>query len=391
MQRLSMALILFAATLLASAPALAQDAIKVGMICAFSGTFAETGDHMDKGVKLFVKQNGDRVAGRKIEIIRKDTGGIAPDVAKRLAQELVVRDKVDIFACFESTPNALAVADVSAQAKKFMVAMTASANAIITKSPYMVRTSWTVLQLNATLGTWAAKNGVRKAYTLVTDYAPGHDAEAAFQNAFKAAGGEIVGSARYPVTNLDFSVFVQRAVSSNPDGIYIWVPNGAQATALGKAIADRGIDKNKIKVMGQFTLVDEDAVASMGDAALGLITAGPYDYSYRSPANDAFVSGYNAEFNRNPDAFALGAYDGMRLIYEVLKKTNGNTDADALVTAAKGMKWESPRGPVMIDPQTRELIQDIYLRRMEMVDGKMINREFDKVERVNDTGVSAAK
>jgi branched-chain amino acid transport system substrate-binding protein len=363
----------------------AQDTIKIGLVCAFSGQFAEAGIQMDNGLKLYMKEHGDTVAGKKIVVIRKDTGGVAPDTAKRLAQELIVRDKVDVLACFESTPNALAVADVSAQAKKFMVNMNASASFIITKSPYMIRTSFTVFQLNEALGTWAFKNGVRKAYTLVSDFSPGHDGEAAFQNAFKAAGGTIVDSARYPVANVDFSAFIQRASDSKPDGIYIWVPSGPQPAAIGKVIADRGIDKTKIRIMGQGELTDEDALKSMGEGAIGLITAAHYDYTHRSPMNEAFVRAYNAEFKHNPGIFAVGGYDGMHAIYEALKKTNGSTDADALVAAAKGMKWESPRGPVMIDPETRDIVQNVYIRHVEKIDGKVQNVEFDKLEMVKDT------
>ncbi len=261
-----------------------------------------------------------------------------------------MRDGADILAGYDLTPNALAAADVSAQAKKFMVNMNAATSVITTKSPYMVRTSFTVLQLNEALGTWAYKNGVRKAYTLVSDFGPGHDGEAAFQKGFKDAGGEIIGSARYPVANLDFTAFLQRAKDANPDGIYIWVPGGPQPAAIGKAIAERGIDKSKVKVMGQGELTYEDALKSMGDAGLGLITAFHYDFNHQSAKNKAFVAAYNAEFKRNPDMFSVGGYDGMHVIYEALKKTGGKTDGEALIDAAKGMNWESPRGPMMIDP-----------------------------------------
>ena len=232
-------------------PARAVDTIKIALIMSYSGQFADTAAQMDNGIKLYMKQHGDTVAGKKIEIIRKDTGGIAPDVAKRLAQELIVRDKVDILAGCVLTPNALAAADVSAEAKKFMVVMNAATSIITTKSPYMVRTSMTTPQLNETLGTWAAKNGIKKVYTMVSDYGPGIDAETAFQTGFKEAGGEIVGSVRFPVANPDFSAFVQRAKDKNPDAIYIWMPGGAQPAAIGKALAERGIDPNKTKVLGQ--------------------------------------------------------------------------------------------------------------------------------------------
>src|SRR6478735_10206277 len=372
------------AALCAVSTAGAQQTIKIGIILPYSGQFADGAAQLDNAIKLYVKQHGDTVAGKKLEFIRKDTGGIAPDVAKRLAQELIVRDKVDMLACFSTTPNTLAVADVSTQAKKFMVTMNAATSIVTTRSPYMVRTSFTLFQLNEALGAWAYKNGVRKAYTLVSDFGPGHDGEAAFTRGFKEAGGEIIGSARYPVANIDFTAFVQRAKDSNPDGIYIWVPGGPQPAAIGKAIAERGVDKSKVKIMGQGELTYEDALKSMGDAGLGLITAFHYDFNHQSEKNKAFVAAYNADFKRNPDMFSVGGYDGMHLIYEALKKTNGNTDGEALIAAAKGMKWESPRGPMMIDPETRDVVETVYIRRVEKVGGQLLNVEFDKIEDVKD-------
>jgi branched-chain amino acid transport system substrate-binding protein len=369
---------------LATGAAQAQQSVKVGVVMSFSGQFADPGAQIDNGIKLYMKQNGDTVAGKKIEIIRKDSGGIAPDVAKRLSQEVIVRDGAQILAGYDLTPNALAAADVSAQAKTFMVNMNAATSVITTKSLYMARTSFTVWQVNEALGAWAYKNGVRRAYTLVSDFGPGWDGEAAFQKGFKDAGGEIIGAARYPVANLDFTAFVQRAKDANPDGIYIWVPGGPQPAAIGKAIAERGIDKSKVKVMGQGELTYEEALKSMGDAGLGLITAFHYDFNHQSPKNKAFVAAYNAEFKRNPDMFSVGGYDGMHLIYEALKKTGGKTDSEALIAAAKGMAWESPRGPMSIDPETRDVVQTVYIRRVEKVAGQLVNVEFDKIDNVKD-------
>jgi branched-chain amino acid transport system substrate-binding protein len=362
----------------------AQQTIKVGVILPFSGQFADPGAQADSGIKLYMQQHGDTVAGKKIEIIRKDTGGIAPDVAKRLAQELVVRDKVDLLAGFSLTPNALAAADVSVQAKKFMVVMNAAASIVTTKSPYMARVSFTLPQLNEPLGAWAYKNGVRKVYSMVADFAAGHDAEAAFQGAFKAAGGEIIGSVRYPVANPDFSAFVQRAKDLNPEAIFVFVPGGSQSPAIAKALADRGIDPRKTKVMSQMELTDEQALKNMGDTALGIITSGHYDYNHASARNREFVAAYNAAFKRNPDFFSVGGYDGMHLIYEALKKTGANTDGEVLIAAAKGMAWESPRGPMSIDPATRDVVQTVYMRRVEKVGDALRNVEFDKIENVKD-------
>ncbi len=384
MKRFFLAGFVAAAASLAATAGYAEGTVKIGLIISYSGQFADTAAQMDNGIKLYVKQHGDTVAGKKIEFVRKDTGGIAPDVAKRLAQELVVRDHADIIAGFALTPNALAAGDVSAEAKKFMVVMNAATSIITTKSPYIARTSVTTPQLNQTLGTWAAKHGIKTVYTMVSDYGPGIDGESAFQLGFKEAGGEIVGSVRFPVANPDFSAFVQRAKDTNPDAIYIWIPGGAQPAAVGKALAERGVDPSKIKVLGQDALAFESALKSMGDAALGIITVANYDYNHPSALNKEFVKAYNEEFHRNPDIYSIGGYDGMHLIYEALKKTNGNTDGDALIAAAKGMTWESPRGPMGIDPETRDVVQTVYFRKVEKVGNDIVNVEFDKTENVKD-------
>jgi branched-chain amino acid transport system substrate-binding protein len=373
-----------AAFLLTVITAQAQQTIKIGLICPYSGQFADAVAQMDNGIKYYVKEHGDTVAGKKLEFIRKDTGGIAPDVAKRLAQELIVRDKVDMLACFATTPNTLAVADVSAQAKMFMVNMNAATSIITTKSPYMVRTSVTAPMLNEALGGWAYKNGIRTAYTLAADFGPGHDGEAAFQKGFKDAGGEIVGSVRFPVANQDFAPFLQRAKDLAPDAIYIWTPGGAQSAAIGKSIAERAIDRSKTKILSQGELTFDEALKSMGNTGLGIITAFHYDANHQSAKNKTFVAGYNAEYKRNPDMFSVGAYDGMHVIYESLKKTNGDTGGEKLVAAAKGMAWESPRGPMSIDPETRDVIETVYIRRVEEVNGRLVNVEFDKIENVKD-------
>jgi branched-chain amino acid transport system substrate-binding protein len=373
-----------ALALLGAGAARAEDTVKIGMINEYSGQFADTGSQIDHGLTLYMKQHGDTAGGRKIEVIRKDTGGIAPDISKRLAQELVVRDNADIFGGFSLTPNALAAADVSAQAKKFMVVMNAATSVITEKSPYIARTSSTTPQLNYTLGKWAAQNGIKTVYTMVSDYGPGIDAETWFQKGFKEGGGEIVGAVRFPVANPDFSAFIQAAKDKNPDAIYIWIPGGAQPAAVGKALAERGIDTKKTKVLGQDALASESALASMGDVALGIITVSDYDFNHQSPMNKEFVKAYNDEFHRNPDFFSIGGYDGTHLIYAALEKTGGKADGDSLIAAAKGMSWESPRGPIMIDPDTRDIVQTVYIRRVEKVGDGMRNVEFDKVPNVKD-------
>jgi branched-chain amino acid transport system substrate-binding protein len=362
----------------------AQETVKIGVILPFSGQFADTGVQLDNGIKLYMQQHGDTVAGKKIEVIRKDVGGIAPEVAKRLAQELVVRDNADILAGFALTPNALAAAEVSAQAKKFMVVMNAATSIITTKSPYLARTSVTVPEIDESFGTWAARSGIKTVYTLVSDYGPGLDAESAFQRAFEAAGGKIVGSVRMPVANADFSAFVQRAKDASPDAIFIFVPGGTQPAAIGKALASRGITPANTKILGQGEITFEDALKSMGDDAVGIITAFHYDYNHDSPVNKEFVAAYNKAFGRNPDIYSIGGYDGMHLIYAALEKTGGKTDGQDLIDAAKGMAWESPRGPISIDPETRDVVQTVYIRRVDKVGDRLVNVEFDKAENVKD-------
>ena len=385
--RKSYALLLAATALVAVVPAAnAQGTVKVGLIMTLSGQFADAGIQMQNGVKTYMKQFGDTVGGKKIELIVKDSGGMAPDVSKRLAQELVVRDKVDVLAGFVLTPNALAASDVSAEAKKFMVIMNAATSIVTTKSPYSVRSSVTLPQVAETFGTWAAKKaGIKKSYTMVTDYGPGHDFEGGFTRAFKEAGGEITGSVRFPVANPDFSAFVQRAKDLNPESIMIFIPGGAQPAALGKAFAERGVDPNKTKILGSGETTAEQALKSMGDASLGIITAWHYEYTDKSnPKNVEFVKVFNEMHKRNPDFFSIGGYDGMHVIYEALKKSGGKTDGDSLIAAAKGLKWDSPRGPMSIDPETRDVVQTIYIRRVQKVNGAPQNVAFDKVENVKD-------
>jgi branched-chain amino acid transport system substrate-binding protein len=391
MQKFFMGVASLALALLGAGAVHAEDAVKIGVIISYSGQFADTGAQMDNGIKLYMKQHGDTVAGKKIVLIRKDNGGIAPDVAKRLAQEAIVRDGADILAGFELTPNALAVGDVSAEAKKFMVVMNAATSIITTKSPYIARTSATTPQLNYTLGTWAAKSGLKKIYTMVSDYGPGIDAETWFQTGFKEAGGEIVGSVRFPVANPDFSAFIQAAKDKSPDAIYIWIPGGAQPAAVGKALAERGVDISKTKVLGQDALAFETALQGMGDAGIGIITVSNYDYNHQSAMNKDFVKAYNDEYHRNPDIFSIGGYDGMHLIYAALEKTGGKTDADSLIAAAKGMSWESPRGPLLIDPETRDIVQTVYIRRVEKVGDGLRNVEIDSVPNVKDPAKARMK
>jgi branched-chain amino acid transport system substrate-binding protein len=349
----------------------------------YTGQFTDAAAQMDNGIKLYMKQHGDTVAGKKIEIIRKDDGGL-PDNAKRIAQDLVVNDHADVLAGFVITPEALTVADISAQAKKLMVVMNAATSIITTKSPYIVRVSTTLPEDCEPLGTWAAKNGIKKVFSMVSDYGPGHDAEAAFTTAFKAGGGEVIDSVQMPMANPDFSAFLQRAKDSGADAVFVFIPGGSQPGALGKALVERGINANTLKLLGHGELADESAVKAMGDTAAGIITSMHYDYNDNTKLNHDFVAAYNAEFKRNPDLFSVGGYDGMHLIYEALKKTGGKADGDSLIAAAKGMTWDSPRGPVSIDPETRDVINTVYIRRAEKVNGQIRNVVIAKFENVKD-------
>ncbi|QDZ03412.2 ABC transporter substrate-binding protein [Nitratireductor mangrovi] len=364
----------------------AQEALRIGVILPYSGPFADAANQLDAGIKLYMQQNGDEVAGRKIEIIRKDTGGPAPDVAKRLAQELVVRDNVDIIAGFALTPEALGAADVADQAKKFMVVMNAATSIVTEKSPYIVRTSVTIPQLNYSFGKWAAeKGGVKQAYTLVADYGPGHDAEKAFAKGFTEAGGEIVGADNTPVANPDFSAFVQRVKDANPEAVYIFIPGGGQPAAIGKALAERGLTPPDTKVFGQGELTHPEALESMAENARGIVTTFHYTLERDDPLNNAFVAAYReANGGRSPDLFSIGGYDGMHLIYEALKKTEGDATGEALVEASKGMAWDSPRGPISIDPETRDIVQTVYIREVQEVDGTLQNVIIDQIDNVKD-------
>ncbi|HMK70295.1 MAG TPA: ABC transporter substrate-binding protein [Xanthobacteraceae bacterium] len=385
MKRFALASAALLAACLLPAVGHAADTIKIGVVMPYSGQFADLAKQMDNGIKIYMQQHGDKVAGKTIEIIRKDVGGIDPPTAKRLAQELVVRDQVDILAGWLLTPNAIAACSVSAEAKKFMVIMNAATSIITDKSPYCTRTSFTLPMITMTLGRWAAKQGIKNDYTMTADYAPGHDAEQGFSEGFKAGGGEIVGSVRMAVKNPDFSAYVQRAKDLNPQSIFVFIPGGSQPAGFGKALAERGMSAQTIKVLGTQELADDAAIKSMGNDAIGIITAGNYNYNYDSAMNKKFVEAYRKlAGDENPDFGAVGGYDGMHLIYAALGKTNGKTDAEDLIAAAKGMKWESPRGPMMIDPKTRDVVQTIYISKVEDKGGKHVNVVIDKIPDVHD-------
>jgi len=364
------------------APAQAQETVKIGLILPMTGGQASTGKQINNAVKLYMQQQGDTVAGKKIEIILKDDGAV-PDNTKRLAQELIVNDKVSLIAGFGVTPAALAAAPLATQAKVPEIVMAAGTSIITERSPYIVRTSFTLAQSSTIIGDWAVKNGIRKVATLTSDYAPGHDALEFFRQHFTAGGGEIVEEVKVPLANPDFAPFLQRIRDAKPDALFVFVPGG-QGGNFMKQFAERGLDKAGIKMIGPGDVMDDDLMPGMPDAALGAITAHMYSAAHPSALNKAFVGDYKAAFGSRPGFVAVGGYDGMHLIYESLKKTGGNADGDAIVAAMKGMAWESPRGPISIDPETRDIIQNIYIRKVEKVDGELYNVELQTFEAVKD-------
>ena len=388
MQHLKKSLIAATFALATSFAAQAADPIKIGLVLPMTGPFAAYGKQIEHGVKLYLSTHGDSFAGRKVELIVKDDSpGTAGDVSKRLAQELVVKDKVDILAGFGLTPSAFAVAPVATEAKKPMVVMNAATSAVTTKSNYLVRTSMTLPQITAPIASWAAKNKIKKVFTLVADYGPGHDAEGQFKKTFTAAGGEIVGEVRAPVKNPDFAPFLQKIKDTKPDAVFIFLPPGAETIAFMLGFTERGLTAAGIKLIATGDLPDEDILEAIGDAALGLITSFHYSEAHKSPENKAYTEAYYKAYPKDrPNFMSMGGYDGMHLIAEVLKKTGGNADAEKFVEAAKGMKWTSPRGPVSIDPATRDIVQTIYIRKVERVAGKLQNVEFDQVADFKDPG-----
>jgi branched-chain amino acid transport system substrate-binding protein len=368
-----------------AAPALAQDTVKIGLILPMTGPFASTGRQVEAAVKLYMAEHPGPVAGKKIELLVKDDTGVA-DTTKRLAQEMIVNDGVKVIAGFGLTPLALAAAPIATQAKVPQIVMCAGTSIITERSPFIVRTSFTLPQKATVIAEWAAKNGIGKVFTVVADYAPGLDSEKWFKDAFGKGGGQIVGDARVPMANPDFAPFLQRAADAKPDAIFVFVPSGQGAVFI-KQFVERGLDKSGIKLIATGDLPDDDILNNFGDSALGLISAGPYSAAHPSAKNKAYVAAFEkANPGMRPNFMSVGGYDGMHLIYEALQKTNGNADGEALLAAMKGMSFESPRGAISIDAETRDIVQNIYLRKVEKAEGKLYNIEFATVEQVKDPG-----
>jgi branched-chain amino acid transport system substrate-binding protein len=372
-----------AAGLAGATPALAQEAVKVGFILPITGQQASTGRQVEAGARLYVAQHGDTVAGKKIELIFKDDGGV-PDVTKRIAQELIVRDKVSVLAGFGLTPLAFAAAPVATQAKVPMVVTAAATSAITEKSPYIARTSFTLPQVSVGMADWAVANGIKKVVIVVSDYGPGNDAATFFTKKFTAGGGTVVDTLKVPLQNPDFSPFLQRAKDAAPEAVFVFVPSG-QGAVFMKQYAERGLAEAGIKLIATGDVLDDDLLNKMGDVALGVVNTHHYSAAHDSPENETFVAEFKAaNGGMRPNFMGVAGYDGMALIYQALEKTGGDVAGDALIAAMKGMTWTSPRGPVEIDPETRDIIQNVYVRKVERVDGELYNVEFDTLEMVKD-------
>jgi branched-chain amino acid transport system substrate-binding protein len=365
----------------------AQDTIKIGLILPMTGPFTSTGKQISAAAQLYMQQKGATIAGKKVELILKDDGGVA-DTTKRIAQELIVNDNVTAIAGFGLTPLAMATAPLATQGKTPMVVMSAATSVITERSPFIVRTSQVVPQIASPFGTWVAQQGMKKVVTIVTDYAPGHDVESSFSASFKAAGGQ-VENMRVPLQNPDFSPFLQRVTDMKPDALLVFVPSGVGAQFM-KQFVERGMDKSGIRLIGTGDVTDDDILNGMGDAALGVVTAHHYSAAHDSPENKAFVDAFKKANNGlRPNFMGVSGYDGMHALYEGLKKTGG-AGGEALVEAMKGLSWMSPRGPVSIDPETRDIIQNVYIRKVERKDGELYNIEFATIPNVKDP-VKAAK
>ncbi len=370
-----------------------QEPVKVGLVAPFSGVAADYGKQMEAGIKAYFKLHGDTAGGRRIEILVRDTGGPNPEVAKRLAQELVTRDKVDFLAGFGFTPEAMAAAPVATESKTPMIVMNAASSVVTTRSPYIARFSMTLPQVSAPMAQWAAKNGIRKVYTLVADYAPGIDSETAFKNAFTAAGGQVVDSVRVPLRNPEFAPFVQRIKDAKPEAVFMFVPAGEQSIAFMKAFEERGLAKAGIKVIATGDLTDDNVLNTMGDPVVGVITSHHYSAHHDSAENRAFVKAFKEVGGdlKRPNFMGVGGYDGMAAIAEVVKRLGGKIDGDKAMEILKNMKLASPRGPIAIDPATRDIVQTVYIRRVQKIGAEYYNVEFDQFADVKDPGKTEEK
>jgi len=364
----------------------AADTLRIGVIASYSGPYADYGRQFDSGIQLYLKEHGGKIAGKDVQIIKRDTAGPAPDQARRFAQELIVRDKVNVITGLDFSPNAYAVGAVASEAKVPTVVMNAASSAITTKSPYVARVAFTVQQVSAPMAEWALKDGVKEAFIVVADYASGIDAEEAFEKAFTAGGGKIVGKLRTPMNNPDFSAYVQRIKNEKPESVFIFFPSGVQPPAFLKAWQERGLEADGIRLLATGEATDDSYLQATGDVALGLVTSHHYSYAHPSELNQKFVQNFRTEFGDKlrPSYFAVAAYDGMAAIANALEKTGGDVNGEKVMQALAGLQFESPRGPIQIDPQTRDIVQNVYIRKVERVNGELVNVEFDQFDQVKD-------
>ncbi len=375
-----------APALVAPAPARAQT-VKIGMILTYSGRDAALGQQIDRAVDLFVKLHASELPpGVKVELIKRDDTGVNPALAKRLAQELVLRDQVQILTGGQWTPNAMAIAALTKEARVPFVTMTAGGSTVTLQSPYVVRTGWTLWQTSYPLGQWAAKQGWKTAYTAVSDFAPGYDGEAAFTKSFTEGGGKIIGSVRIPLQTTDYLPYFQKIKDMNPDVVYVFNPGGPQATAFMKAFDDIGITKSKIKLIGPLDITSDEELPNMGRSALGVVTLGQYSPAATRQSNVDFVAAWKKQYGADavPTYFAMAGWDGMHAIFDAIKAQKGNIDPDRTMKFLRG--WSdpnSPRGPIRID-QAGDLVQNLYLRRVEEKDGHLANIEFATIEQIGD-------
>ena len=382
---------LLAATALAlgalATPAQAQTEIKIGFINSYSGFLAQPGDEMDKGVMLYKQvHDKDLPPGVKVTLLKRDDTS-TPEVAKRLAQELITRDHVQLLFGVVASPNAAAIAPLTAQAKIPFVITNAAGTAIPRISPYVVRVSFTQWHTALPMGQWAFKQGWKTAFTAVSDFIPGHDADDAFKKGFTDAGGKVLGSIAFSPASPDFPPVVQRIRDTKPDVAFVWVPAGTQATAMMKSIQDLGVRKAGINVVSTQDLVPDEELANMGSAAVGVITAGNYSVAGDRPANKAFLTEWRKAYGdkSTPDFLSADGWDGLAMVYDMLKQTKGKfTGDEAMKFFAHWKSDTSPRGPISIDPNTRDIVQNIYIRKTEMKDGKLANVEFDMIPNVKD-------
>ena len=366
--------------------AFAAEPLKIGLIIPLTGPFASTGRHVEAACRLYMARNGDSIAGRKVELIVKDDTGLAPETTKRIAQDMVVQQKVDVLAGFGLTPLALATAPVATEAKVPMIVMAAATSIIPQRSPFIVRSGFTLPQVTAPMADWAAKNKIKKVITMVTDYGPGLDAEKSYVKRFTEGGGTVQDSVRTPLRNPDYAPFLQRVKDAKPDALFVFVPSG-EGTAVLKQFAERGLREAGINLICTGDVLDDDLLDGMGTPAVGVVSSHHYSAAHPSPENKAYVDAFmKANNGMRPNFHSVGGYDGMHLIFEAAKKTGGG-DGQKLVDAMKGMAWVSPRGPMSIDPATRDVVQTVYIRKVESRDGHLWNVEFDKIENVKDPGV----